>query len=351
MNICFTVSAMESGGAERVVCTLSDELIKRGHEVAIVMVSAVRKSSYYNLNNEVKLLALCEGQNNASLPLRRVKELKKCLLELGPDVVVAFLPHICVYTWLALKNTTIPYILSERNDPNQYSLIYKILIKRAFSKANGCVFQTHDAQSWYRKKEKENDRVIFNIVGLTYIPEIKSNYEKKKSVLFVGRLDPQKNYRLLLETFKKFNIAYPEYILDVYGDGPEKEKFLKLVSDLKLKECVVYHGKSASWHKDEYNAGMYVSSSDYEGMSNSLEEAAALGIPCVASNCPIGGSAELSRVFANINLFEVGNSEEFLQSMLHAVNQSCYFDGINKAVSRETIVNEWLDLLIKVGCK
>ena len=340
---------MESGGAERVVSTLSDELTKKGHKVVIVMVSAIERRSYYRLNSNVELIPLCEGMRKASNLVRRVSMLKNVLKEKKTDVVVAFLPHVCVYTWLALRNTNIPYILSERNDPNQYSKIYQFLIKQAFNKANACVFQTHDALSWYRNIPKDTDRVIFNIVGLTFVPEKMSNCKKKESVLFVGRLDQQKNYDLLLRTFKRFRELYPGYILDVYGDGPEKERFLSLISELGLQKHVKYHGKSTTWHMDEYNAGMYVSTSDYEGMSNSLEEAATLGIPCVATDCPIGGSAELAGVFNNIILCKVGDEDEFLNGMISAANMNCYFETINSRVSKDTIINEWLDLLSSVG--
>lgn len=345
MKICFNVSAMESGGAERVVSTLSNELVKKGHNVSIVMVSAIECRSYYKLDSKVELIALCEGFKSTPNPIKRVQILKKRLLMQKPDVVIAFLPHICVYTWLACKDIDVPYILSERNDPNTYSLIYKILIRKAFEAASGCVFQTHDAMEWYRKEKKFSDRIIFNSVGLTYIPTIGSNKEKKKSVLFVGRFDAQKNYEMLLKSFKKFLIDYPEYILDVYGDGPERENFFSILHELKLNNHVCYHGKSNTWHRDEFSAGLYVSTSDFEGMSNSLEEAAALGIPCVATDCPIGGSAELAKIFDNILLCKVKDENSFVQKMKEAVSIPCYFNGVNSKISREVIVNEWLNLI------
>lgn len=345
MRICFAVSAMESGGAERVVSTLSAELIKKGHQVTIMMVSSTKTTSYYALDENVNLIALCEGKKKASNPIKRVSALRRYFNENKPDVVVAFLPHICIYTWLALKNTDIPYILSERNDPNQYSIIYKLLIQKAFKDANACVFQTHDALAWYRKHPKETDRVIFNSVGLTFVPEIKSNLVKKKTVLFVGRLDSQKNYKMLLNAFKMFLDIHQNYILDVYGDGPKKENFLSMVNVLGIQKNVRYHGKSRTWHKDEYDAGIYVSTSDYEGMSNSLEEAAALGIPCVATNCPIGGSAELATAFNNIILTKVNDEFDFLQGMEKAIDMKSCFEGVNIKVDKKTIVEEWLSLI------
>ena len=345
MHICFTVSAMQTGGAERVVSTLSNELAVLGHKVTIIMVSVSQKESVYKLNENVELFALCEGYKNRVFPTKRVRILQRKVLDIKPDIVIAFLPHICVYTWAALKNTNVPFIVSERNDPNQYSKVYKLLIKQAFNKANGCVFQTHDELNWYRKKPRITDRVIFNVVGLTYTPEINENINKKQNVIFVGRIDAQKNYQLLLKAFSIFLDQHTGFVLDIYGDGPEKETFLSLASEMNLMDNIRYHGRSLTWHRDEFNAGMFVSTSDYEGMSNSLEEAATLGIPCVATDCPIGGSRELANVFDNIMLSPVGDAQLFANQMEKAFAMNVSFNGINEKVSKAVVVGQWLSLI------
>ena len=348
MHICFTVSAMQCGGAEKVVSTLSNEFSGLGHTVSIIMVSENKDDTYYQLNLNVNLYALCKGSESRVNPVNRIKLLRKKILDIKPDIVIAFLPHICVYTWLALKDTCVPYITSERNDPNTYSLVYKVLIRNAFSDADGCVFQTHDALRWYRKKNKLTDRIIPNIVGLTYQPELHSNITKKRNVVFVGRLDEQKNFSMLLKAFSLFIINHPEYTLDVYGDGPEKDTFFSLANELGLLDFIRYHGRSSNWHMDEYNAGLYVSTSDYEGMSNSLLEAATLGIPCVATDCPIGGSKELSFFFHNILLSPVRDEQLFATQMEKALSMDVCFDGINENVSKPVIVKQWLALISQI---
>ena len=350
MKIIFNVSAMQSGGAERVVSLLSAELAKRGHDVTILMVSTNQNDSFYKVDSNVSLVPLLNKETISSRFFERVKLIRQYCLSVSPDVVIAFLPHVCIYTFYALKKTGIPIILSERNDPNQYSPLYKMLLKSAFAKSDGCVFQTHDCLKWYRRRgQKASDRIIFNPVNLPFVPPAYLGAERKKSVLFVGRLDKQKNYDLGLRAFACFRKAHSDFSFDVYGDGPEKKNFFDLAHKLGLMDCLRYHGSAPDWQEREYNAALFISPSLFEGMPNSLLEAAALNIPCVATDCPIGGSKELSRLFDNIYLVNNKCSERlFCAKMEEALLLSKPKTVINNRLSLSFIVDQWIGLIESV---
>lgn len=350
MKIVFNVSAMNSGGAERVVSLLSDELCKRGHEVSILMLSTDTPYSFYSINPRVALIPLLSAKKKCVRFFERVKVLKKFYKKNNPDVVIAFLPHVCIYTYFALKKAKIPFILSERNDPNQYSFIYKKLLRKAFDSANGCVFQTSDCLDWYRKgKRKINDRVIFNPINIPTALTANVNFDRKKNVLFVSRFDKQKNYPLLLKSFQIFSLNHQDFVLDVYGDGPEKHQFFELAKNLNVLHKINYHGKRADWQFAEFNSSLFASTSIYEGMPNSLAEAATLNIPCVATNCPIGGSKELHNVFDNILLVENNCSEQtFSAKMEEALRLPHSTKAICKKVCLSYVADEWEQILKEV---
>ena len=348
MKIVFAVSEMGAGGAERVVSSLANEMVKYDHSITILMVAHNKKESFYKLDENINLVPLLVGTNNRKCRFfKRVKLLKEYFFKNEPDIVISFLPHVCVYTYFALKNTNIPFILSERNDPHQYNIFYKVLLRKAFNKANGCVFQTHDAMKWYRhNKVKSTDRIIFNPVNLTYTPKIGESLVRKKNVLFVGRIDPQKNYNLLLHSFALFAKRNPEYVLDIYGDGPDKEKMFKLIKKLNLTDKVIYHGKSTNWQEQEYNSGVFVSTSLFEGMPNSLIEAASLGIPCVATDCHIGGSKEIAPYFANNFLLVNSKSsyKEFSFAIEKIIKIKSSFNGVPNQFNIKFLITEWQKL-------
>ena len=80
MKIVFAVSAMESGGAERVVSLLSNEFAKRNFEVTILMLSTSKKRSFYSLDPKVNLTPLLNEQQSNVRFFSRVKIIKNYLI-------------------------------------------------------------------------------------------------------------------------------------------------------------------------------------------------------------------------------------------------------------------------------
>ena len=346
MNICFTVSAMTSGGAERVVSVLSNSFVDKGHSVTIVMVSASKKESFYKLNPKIQLVALCENFNKKVKPFKRIGLLKSFLTSFNPDIVIAFLPHICIYTFLALRKTNIPFVLSERNDPNQYNPLYKLALKYVFHKAGGCVFQTRDALKWYKFDETDKARIIYNPV---LMPQFDENIEKEKRIIFVGNNSSAKNAIMAIRAFQIFHMQHPDFYLRIYGEGHSLEQ-LSQHFDSSFLQSIQIMGKDNNWFQKEKSAMIYLSSSNDEGMSNSLLESASLGLVCIATDCPIGGSKEMSDFFPNIHLVEVNNHEEMAKTMNEHLNDK--IEGeicVPYVFSLDRICEQWFEILSNVA--
>ena len=95
----------------------------------------------------------------------------------------------------------------------------------------------------------------------------------------------------------------------------------------------------------------YVSSSDYEGMSNSMLEALAMGIPAVCTDCPIGGARTVINDKQNGLLVPTGNAEALYQAMKFIVEnpEAAKEMGISASKLRNKlnihdIANEWTKL-------
>ena len=353
-KIAFVISSLGSGGAERVVSILSNEFTKRGLEVSVVMVN--NSNVYYEISEKIELVKLNCAQYD-SLPLRkrfpkRIRLIKDTLIKINPDVVVSFLSEINIDVCLALRGSKIPVIVSERNDPatDPASRIKKILRKISYRKASGFVFQTEDAKKYFSKAIQRRSMVIFNpLSGNLPAPY---DGEREKRIVAVGRLNRQKNYALLFKSFSNISSIHPEYTLDIYGEGVLLEELKSIANEMGLKEKIVFHGFCSDVHLKIFKAGMFVMSSDFEGMPNALIEAMAIGLPCISTDCPCGGPKTVIDNGKNGLLVPVNDSEALVCAMEKLISNTYYANeigraasGIRKELSVDMICDQWLKFI------
>ncbi len=352
-RILFICDSMKSGGAEKVISTLSNEMHNQGLKVTILGVADLEEpKSFYPLVEGVRYKTLANGSGKRINPIKRVYMLRKTIEEYEPDVVISFLPNANVYTYLALLWTGIPHIVSERNNPyiDPKGKLLRILKKRAFNGADGAVFQTQDAMNFYNEKVQSKGTIIKNPIILSGERPL-SNPSRNNTVLAVGRLTKQKNYFNLLDAFKRFNEKKNNlYDLKIYGGGPLKEELYNHCTKLGIVNKVSFMGNDATWHQKEYNDAMFILSSDYEGMPNSLAEAMALGIPSISTDCPTGGSRELIQDGVNGYLVPVNDSIALSNKMVELSNKSSEYFFLNtsnmvKDYSPKATVTKWLDYI------
>ena len=352
-RIVFVCDSMKSGGAEKVISTLSNQMCKDGLKVTILGVADLDEpKSFYPLVKGVKYKTLANGSGKRINPFKRVYMLRKALEDLEPDVVISFLPNANIYTHLALKWTNIPHVVSERNNPyiDPRGKLTRILKKIAFKGADGAVFQTNDAMNFYDKKVQEKGTIIKNPIILSSERPL-DNPSRNKTILAVGRLTKQKNYHNLLDAFMQFNNKKNNaYELKIYGSGPLKEELYDYSTKLGIVNNVAFMGNDATWHGKEYNDAMFILSSDYEGMPNSLAEAMALGIPSISTDCPTGGSRELIEDGTNGFLVPVNDPTALASKMLEINSQTTDYFFLNtrtmvKDYSPETIANKWIEYI------
>ena len=125
-------------------------------------------------------------------------------------------------------------------------------------------------------------------------------------VLAVGRLDPVKDYPSLIRAFACMEGRGPDDRLVIVGDGPERDAMRAACGHAGVTEAVEMAGMVPSAAAAYQEADVFVQSSIYEGMSNTLVEAMAAGLPCVATR--VGGNPD---VLADAGvLYESGDTSE-----------------------------------------
>lgn len=304
MRICFAINNLGAGGAERVLSTLANSFAKDNNfkVIAICFKRPYIYDHFYNFADNIELY-LVES--------RTPDEIQDILIKTKPAVVISFLNPMNYLMSLATQRTGIPHITCERNNPYFSPTKENRKAERdyAFAHAKGCVFQTENALSYFKNKISGIYQIIPNAIILDTKPQLKK-LDTKHKIVTIGRYIEQKNYPFILKAFAKLKLSYNNYILECYGkDSGDLSIIKQLASQLNLTDSVVFYEQQKDLHERIKEAHFFVSGSEYEGMSNALSEAAALGLPCICTDIP--GNRELVEKY-KFGLFVPPNDVEAL---------------------------------------
>lgn len=316
-EIIIVTIALGNDGAERVLTNLSNQWIKQGHKVTVIQTGADNYGCSYALSEQVETINI--HAENRFKPLRYIEEISKLvkvLKERPNATVVSFIVSsifILAVSSFFVKNKI---IVSERNNPKECPAgkLQQKLRDWSFCQADVCVYQTDEAMAMFPKKAQKNGTVIPNPINTSLPPQV-PHAERNKTILTACRLHPQKNLPMLIEAFDKLSKEHPDYTLVIYGQGNEREKLEQMIRDRGLEEKILMPGFASDIHDKMREAAMFVSSSDYEGISNSMLEALAMGVPTVVTDCPVGGSRLMIKNGVNGVLVPVGDTEAMYQGM------------------------------------
>ncbi len=395
-EIVFLIKVMSGGGAERVVSLLSDAVCKKDFKTTIILThQSLSDALLSDINPNIDIISLPDELKNFScnklsafviMFLARligkldfffgeeatykaailkylsrnfcsVKWLKKYFKKHKNSTAVAFLYDSIFLSLLSVcrKNKL---IISERGDPRQSasSKTTMAFLKSEFQKADAFVFQSPDARKWYEENTSVNGTVIFNPIKAD-LPESYQGERKKKIVNFC-RVSAQKNLLMLVKAFESFNKDFPEYELYIIGDpvGNAAEGYIDLVKEkiekLPCQESIFLLPSRRDIHNEIRDYSMFVSSSDFEGMSNSMLEAMALGLPVVCTDCPAGGARAVIKDGENGLLVPVGDSDALYLAMKKIAENDKLAEKLSRNAvmvrenqSLEKIIEKWMEII------
>jgi glycosyltransferase involved in cell wall biosynthesis len=132
----------------------------------------------------------------------------------------------------------------------------------------------------------------------------------------VGRLFEQKRFDRLIDAFALIAYKYPEWRLEIFGNGPLENKLLAQSNKHKLSNRILIHPPTHSIY-DEYQCSQFmVLSSDYEGFGLVIAEAMACGLPVVSTNCPYGPSEiiedKVTGLLTKLNVQDLADKMEWM---------------------------------------
>ena len=124
-------------------------------------------------------------------------------------------------------------------------------------------------------------------------------------VLVVGRLERNKNCKTIIEAISKLDNKSIKAVF--CGDGEEKQQLQVLANNLDASDRVLFIGNRTDMNDIYHMADCFVLASFREGLSRSIMEAMAMGLPCVVSD--IRGNDDLIDEEGGMR-FDPHNSDE-----------------------------------------
>ncbi|WP_162163316.1 glycosyltransferase [Eisenbergiella tayi] len=357
-KVIFVTGSLGTGGAERVISILASGCADLGAEVTLVVLR--EQSVAYSVSDKVNLIQIKSRGKLAAF--HRIKQLHTILKNNSAGYVIPFMQVVSLYTLIANIGVWKKIIMSERNDPNvgllrkELSLKNKIgyffMITLGLHKlAHWTVFQTPDAQAWYSKKVQARSCIIPNPLDGRILPK---RYEGDRDHLIVaaGRLVEQKNFALLIKGFKRFYETHRDYQLIIYGEGELQQELMEQSKLSGIDNAVFLPGFSKKLHEDIHQAAMYVSTSNFEGISNSMLEALGMGIPTIVTDCPAGGAKMFVKTDINGILIPMNDEDALVSAMCkiadnrdfaHRISEEAV--KIKEELDARTICEQWLSLV------
>ena len=107
-------------------------------------------------------------------------------------------------------------------------------------------------------------------------------------VLAVGRLTAEKDFLSLIRAFRHVADRFPDWRLEILGDGEQKQILADAINSLSLGGNVLLKGMVKDVREEMLSASCLVMTSRFEGFGMALTEAMACGLPVVSYACPAG---------------------------------------------------------------
>lgn len=287
-KLLLLIPHLGGGGAERVFELLARHLPARKYELHLGLPTGSRADA----------ATLPSGVAVHCLGARRVRGSAPALLglvrRLRPNLILSTMAHLN-FLVLALRplfprgtrvavrqNGTVSAMLADLRSPGLTRMLYRLLYPRA----DAVLCQSAPMADDLRANGVVRGRLVVapNPVDTAEANAIPVPWPGAgPNLLAVGRLVPQKGFDLLLEAAAHLRLRHPQLSLTIAGAGPEAPDLQSRCERLGLRAAVRFPGHVANPAVYYAGASIFVSSSRQEGMPNALLEAAAAGLPIVAT--------------------------------------------------------------------
>lgn len=361
------------GGIEKSVAALANMLCEK-YEVEVACSYKLFENSVFPVNDKVTIKYLTDFKPNRKelksairsknifkifkegfyaikVLMKRRSTMVKYIKNCDSDVVIA--TRDIFDEWLGDygKEETLKIGWEHNHYHNDFK--YASNITRANRKLDYLVLVSNSLREFYSKE------LINNKCECVYIPNVIESVPEKlaplnnKRLVSVGRLSPEKGFMDLLKIYTLLHKDYPDWKLDIVGDGVEKERLEKFIEEHELQDFVTLHGFRDKDYIDKllHDSSIYLLTSYTESFGIVLIEAMSHGVPCIAFDSA-EGARELIQSGKNGYLIKNRSYTAFIKKVSDLIENKEERKRIGKVSKEgvkqytcEVVSKQWIDLI------
>jgi len=376
MKLIYTIGSLDRpGGTEKVLANKANYFAEvLGYEVHIFINDQANKDLAYHFSDRIIFhdMSINSYSKQPHIPLISGFFLKIKLLPIYQEKIDRIKPDVIIVTQHGIDSYIVPKLKTSAPIVREFHSSLDVIhlrsnfinnfIKRKlflyqtlkrynkFDKFDYVVFLTENEKN--KSNLKTNKIVISNMLENAFA---KKEYNTKKNIISVGSMrDMGKRFDVQIRMWKKIIKKFPDWKLNIYGDGKEREKLQSYINELGLNKSVLLHGNAKNIHEKYNNADFFLLTSMAEGFSMVVIESIAHGLPVVTFDCP-EGPGEIVRNNIDGFVVENNNEEELLKKVIELISDSLKREVMgNNAYIRskdylpENISKSWIDFFNQI---
>lgn len=299
MKILFLITGLGMGGAEKVVTSLADALVAKGHEVCIAYMTGAAVVLPASASIRIISLGMASKLDAAGAFLK----LRRLIRDFRPDVVHSHMFHANILARLGKLVAPVRRLISTAHSSNEGGALRMLVYRLTDSLADLSTNVSDEAvEAFIKAKAVRRGRMIvvhngiaihsfeFNSSARARMRQALLVGDRCQLILAVGRLHDAKDYPNLFQALALLPVSDFNYQLIIAGDGPLMEHLRALVAQLGIAERVRFLGVRNDVADLMSAADIFVLSSAWEGFPIVVMEAMANERVLVATDC--GGIRE-----------------------------------------------------------
>lgn len=284
--IIFFFSDFNVGGAQKVGIEIFNSLFQSKPDSEILTLTS-RGKLKNNIINKKKIFSL-----NSSRALFSLFQLFRFLSKKKPDKIFCTQPHLglIVYFVNFFLSKKVKIIVRETNT-SKYENFFEVnlkkkienILKKFFFNFVYCVIFPSKEISY---KLRSKNLIIPNFVNFEEIKKVKPSLNKNY-ILAMGRLSKQKGFDVLINSFTNIQKRIKQNLF-IFGEGEEKKNLVELIKKNKAENRIKIFNFTNKPYSYLKSCKLFVLSSRWEGMPNTLIQALASRANILSTNCKFG---------------------------------------------------------------